>query len=60
MMAPLVGVMRFTAPEAAENTITMTAGLKLSCCARGPMMGMETVAMPEVEGIRKDSTKYRT
>ena len=31
MIAPEVGVIRFTAPEAAEKTMTMTAGLKPSC-----------------------------
>ena len=53
MMAPEVGVNRFTTPMALEKIITMTSGEKPSWAASGPMMGMETVAMPEVEGMRK-------
>ena len=57
MMAPEVGVNRFTTPIAAEKIMTMTSGEKPSLTASGPMMGMETVAIPEVEGIRKDRPK---
>ena len=37
--------------------MTMTSGEKPSLTASGPMMGMDTVAIPEVEGIRKDRPK---
>ena len=57
MMAPEVGVNRFTTPMAEEKIMTMTSGEKPSLTASGPMMGMETVAIPEVEGIRKDRPK---
>ena len=57
MIAPEVGVKRLTAPLAAAKIITITAGLKLRFWARGPMIGMETVAIPEVEGMRKDRKK---
>ena len=45
MMAPEVGVNRFTTPMAAEKIMTMTSGEKPSLTASGPMMGMETVAI---------------
>ena len=57
MMAPEVGVNRFTTPMAEEKIMTMTSGEKPSLTASGPMIGMETVAIPEVEGIRKDRPK---
>ena len=37
----------------------MASGAKPNDAASGPMMGMETVAMPVLEGIKKDSAKYR-
>ena len=57
MIAPEVGVIRFTTPHAAEKTMIMIAGLKPSLAARGPRMGMDSVARPEVDGMRKDSRK---
>ena len=36
----------------------MMSGEKPRLSASGPMMGMETVAMPELDGMRNDSTKY--
>ena len=57
MMAPEVGVNRFTTPMALEKIMTMTSGEKPSCAASGPMIGMETVAMPELDGIKNESTK---
>ena len=60
MMAAEVGVIRLTTPEAAENTMMMTAGLKPRETVRGPMIGIETPAMPDVDGIRKLRKKYRT
>ena len=56
IMAPLVGVNRFTKPLPALNTIIMTSTEKPSWSARGAMMGMETVAMPEDDGMRNEST----
>ena len=56
MMAPLVGVNRFTKPLPALNTMIMTSGEKPSESASGPMMGMDTVAMPDEDGMRNDST----
>ena len=37
----------------------MIAGLKPRRAARGPRMGMDSVARPEVDGMRKDSRKRR-
>ena len=56
MMAPLVGVNRFTRPLPALKIMIMTSVEKPSEFASGPMMGMDTVAMPEDDGIRNDST----
>ncbi len=42
---------------AAEKIMTMTSGEKPRSAASGPMMGMETVAIPEVEGIRNERPK---
>ena len=36
--------------------MTMVSTEKFSWLARPPMMGMDTVAMPEEDGIRKDRT----
>ena len=56
MMAPLVGVNRFTRPLPPQQICTITSGLKPSCWASGPMMGIEAEAMPEEDGMRKLST----
>ena len=52
MMAPEVGVKRFTTPMAAEKIMTMTSGEKPSLTASGPMMGMAqyTADIPVAKG----------
>lgn len=56
MMAPLVGVNRFTRPLPALKIMIMTSGENPRLFAKGPMIGMDTVAMPEEDGMRNDST----
>ena len=51
---PLVGVIKFTRPHAAEKIIIMTLGLKFRLCASGAKMPIEPVARPEVDGMRND------
>ena len=52
---PLVGVTRFTRPQAPEKIMIITSGLKPSFTARGPNTGNDPEANPEVEGIKKDN-----
>ena len=51
---PLVGVIRFISPQAAEKIIIITSGLKFKLCASGAKIPIEPVARPEVDGIRKE------
>ena len=55
---PEVGVNRLITPEAAEKIITITAGLKPIWAVRGPMIPIEALAKPEVDGIKNDNNKY--
>ena len=57
---PLVGVMPFTSAQAPLSTHTMISGTRPRFWARGPMMGMDTVARPEEEGMSTDSSRYTT
>ncbi len=56
IMAPLVGVNRFTRPLPALKIMIMTSVENPSEFAKGPMIGMDTVAIPDDDGIRNDST----
>lgn len=56
IIAPDVGVNRFTKPLPALKIIVMTSGENPSSLAKPPMMGMDTVAIPDEDGIRNDST----
>ena len=49
---------RFTRPLPALKIMIMTSVEKPSEFASGPMMGMDTVAMPDDDGIKNDSTMY--
>ena len=56
IIAPQVGVNRFTKPFAELKIMTMVSTEKPRFAAKGPMMGMDTVAMPELDGIKNEST----
>lgn len=58
MMAAHVGVNMFTKPLPALNTMIMASTENPRCWARGAMMGMDTVAIPDDDGTRKDNTTY--
>ena len=55
---PLVGVMPFISAQAPLSTHTMISGTRPRFWARGPMMGMDTVARLEEEGMSTDSSRY--
>ena len=57
MIAPHVGVKRLTRPLPATKIITITSGLKPNSDASGAIIGIDTVASPDEEGIRKVSTR---
>ena len=59
MIAPHVGVNRFTRPLAELKIMTIVSTEKPRFAASGPMIGIDTVAMPELDGTRKDRTTYR-
>ena len=50
----LVGVTRLTRPQAHWNAVMTRLRLTPAKSARGAMMGIERVASPEVDGMRKD------
>ena len=58
MIAPQVGVNKFTNPFPATNIMIMTSGEKPNSAARGPMIGMLAVASPLDEGIKNESRQY--
>ena len=58
MIAPDVGVNRFTKPLPAEKIITITSGEKPSFVVRGANTGIDTVARPEDDGIKNESGIY--
>ena len=51
-----MGVNRFTRPLPALKIMIMVSTENPSCPAKGPMMGMDTVAMPDEDGMRNEST----
>lgn len=55
MTTPEVGVNKFTKPDPALKIIIITSGDKLRLLVSGAKIGIETVANPEEDGIRKDS-----
>ena len=58
MTTALVGVSRFTRPEALWNAVMINALEILVNSPKGTMMGMDNVASPELDGIKNDSGKY--
>ena len=56
IIAPQVGVIRFTSPLAATNIIIVVSTLKPSSWASGPIIGVERVANPDDDGTSIDST----
>ena len=57
MTTALVGVSRFTRPQADWNAVMITSRPTPAKSASGAMTGMDRVARPEVDGMRKDSGK---
>lgn len=55
---PLVGLMQLISAQEPLSTQTMISGTRPRFYASGPMMGMDTVARPEEEGISTDSSRY--
>ena len=56
IIAPQVGVIKLTNPLAATIVITATSGLYPKLAASGPMIGVESVARPDDDGTKTDST----
>lgn len=54
---PLVGVTALINAHAPLNTQITISGAKPNPAASGPKIGMDTVARPEVDGIKKDNNK---
>ena len=55
MTTAAVGVTMFTSPEADWKAVTISSPPTPANCPYGAMMGTDSVACPEVEGIRMDS-----
>lgn len=55
---PLVGVMPLISAQAPLSTHTITSGARPRLYVSGPMIGMDTVARPDEDGMRKESSKY--
>lgn len=56
IIAPQVGVIKFTNPFADTRVIKVTSVLYVSCDAKDPMIGAERVASPEDDGTSTDKT----
>lgn len=56
IIAPQVGVIRFTSPFADTIVITVTSVLKVSCDAKDPIIGADNVASPDDDGTKTDKT----
>lgn len=54
---PEVGVNKLTKPDPAVKIIIITSGDKLRFFASGAKIGIDTVASPEDDGMRKDKPK---
>lgn len=56
IMAPQVGVIRFTKPLADTNVIIVTSVLYPNCADSGPTIGADRVAKPDEDGTNTDKT----
>ena len=58
IITPLVGVTKFTRPLPAENIDIITSDEKPKDIAKGPNIGIDNPARPEVDGMKNDSIMY--
>ena len=58
IITPLVGVTKFTSPLPAENIDIITYDEKPKDIAKGPNIGIDNPAKPEVDGMKNDSVIY--
>lgn len=58
IIAPQVGVNKFTKPFPATNIMIITSGENPNSAASGPMIGILAVARPLEEGIKNESKQY--
>ena len=56
IIAPHVGVIKFTRPLADTKVITVTSVLYPSCPAKEPIIGVDNVARPDEDGTSIDKT----
>ena len=56
MIAPQVGVIKFTSPFAATKVIIVASTLCPSWLANGPMIGADSAARPDDDGTNTDNT----
>src|SRR5699024_6606357 len=58
IITPDVGVIKFTRPLPALNIDITISGANPNVLARGPNIGTDRLASPEVDGIKNDSPIY--
>ena len=56
IMAPQVGVIKLTSPFAATNVMIVVSRLYPTFTASGPIIGVDSVARPELDGTNIDKT----
>ena len=58
MITPLVGVTKLTSPLPAENIDIITSDENPKDTAKGPNIGIDNPARPDVDGTKNDNTMY--